>query len=1265
MKTNRSRNHILGQSRIVVLFALLWVLQPIHVLAQEFQVNGLKYQPLDGATVSLIDGKGVNGEVVIPETVTYEGTEYAVVEIADEAFYNSEGMTSVIVPQSITNIGRSAFYGCNALKYIEIADGDTPLSFSDNYQFRVSPLDSAYIGRDLEYGGSSKYKGVSPFVGTRASQYTPIRKVEFGDSVRAIGKSLFQYCVSLERVIIGKNVTDVANKAFDSCSGLSVVNCKALIPPTCSNSSEFKSTSAALYVPEKTLESYRNAKGWTNFAKIFEGTPVPDFIVGGIKYTVIDQGEVGVVALSDDTKYEGDLVLPESVIHKEVTYKLTTICSGAFNGCNGLNSVLIPATVTTIEELAFANCSMRIECKALTPPVCVKKSFSNVSDKVYIPQGTLELYQTATGWKDFAYLIDATYVPDFTVDGIIYTQLGKDRVGIKGPNDKNMIPSKITLPDTVEHEGITYHVTVIMEEAFRFCYSLQYVEFPKNLTAIESEAFSGCRRLRSIALSENLKTLGLSAFQDCYDLTKVSIPAGVTTIEQGTFNHCPLDTMIVKSMTPPTVRGDYALGDKYDHGVLIVPTGALRTYMNAEYWKDFFKIEEESGNSNVFEVDGVFYKLSPIAESIIVSAVGASASEIVIPDSVVYDKKYAVKTIAERAFGDNENLTSVVISEGVTTLGSNAFANCCNLRSISIPSTLVNGNFGYTTDYGSYNYYYPAFYGCTGLEKITVADGHPNLDSRKDCNALILTKEDSDKIELIMGCKNTVIPDGVTSIASSAFYCTGLKEVNIPNSVTEIGQNAFALCEELETVRIGSGADANFAYDFSSIFSCCINLRTIEVDEANPLFDSRNNCNAIILKATNTLVYGCNETKIPDGVTSIAPTAFYYSPKLKELIIPASVTSIGSSSFYGCSELTSITVDKANPVYDSRNNCNAIIKTEGDTLVRGCMSTIIPDEIKVIGNYAFCHSLGLEEIVIPDAVQSIGDEAFLACRDLKSITIGAGVQVLGNNIFFMQSNSFIPSVRLSTIILKGGTPPVFTNLNPGFTSEMPIYIQLVVPEGALAAYQSADIWQKFTHITEGECAVEFEYDGIYYRIITGSDNAVVRPHFDEESFSWESTYTDSIVIPETVWYNDKEYVVNAIDEFAFYNARYTFLSIPATVKEIEFNGLDTFDGTILCYATIPPVFQYYNAFGVTYETILRIPKESMELYEKDNYWGQFWIYGSNIEAIEDANGIENTETEIFHTSTNVVYDLSGRRMLDTENLKGGIYIVNGRKIVIK
>ena len=178
-------------------------------------------------------------------------------------------------------------------------------------------------------------------------------------------------------------------------------------------------------------------------------------------------------------------------------------------------------------------------------------------------------------------------------------------------------------------------------------------------------------------------------------------------------------------------------------------------------------------------------------------------------------------------------------------------------------------------------------------------NGNTKYDSRNNCSAIIETSTNT----LIIGCKNSTIPNSVTSIGNDAFhYCDGITSVTIPNSITSIGDRAFAECSLLEYVVIGNSVTL-FG---NEVFSGCRALESITVENGNTKYDSRNNCSAIIETSTNTLIIGCKNSTIPNSVTSIGEYAFFGCNGMTSVTIPNSVTSIGNYAFASCFNLWQI-----------------------------------------------------------------------------------------------------------------------------------------------------------------------------------------------------------------------------------------------------------------------------------------------------------------------------------------------------------------------
>lgn len=402
------------------------------------------------------------------------------------------------------------------------------------------------------------------------------------------------------------------------------------------------------------------------------------------------------------------------------------------------------------------------------------------------------------------------------------------------------------------------------------------------------------------------------------------------------------------------------------------------------------------------------------------------AGNLEIPASVDYESTtYFVTSIGEYAFQLCTGLTSISIPNTISSIGDHAFETCTGLTSISIPNTVSSiGDYAFTgCGFTSINipnsvYYIgnnafadcrwltsinipnsvtsigsEAFAGCYGLTSISVEGGNTVYDSREGCNAIIKTATNT----LIAGCMNTIIPNSVTSIGRKSFaYCYGLTSVSIPNSVTSIGYGAFESCTGLTSISI------------------------------------------------------------PSSVTSIEGYAIAFCTGLTSISIPSSVTSIGYAAIACCSEFTSISVESGNAVYDSREGCNAVIETATNTLITGCMNTVIPNSVTSIGEGAFAACNRLTSVSIPSLVTSIGNWAFENCYGLTSVNIPNSVTSIGNGVFYGCHG-------LTSIECLAEMPPSVGYY--GF-NDVPDNISIYVPCGKVSAYQSAGGWGSFSNIQE-------------------------------------------------------------------------------------------------------------------------------------------------------------------------------------------------------
>ena len=413
-------------------------------------------------------------------------------------------------------------------------------------------------------------------------------------------------------------------------------------------------------------------------------------------------------------------------------------------------------------------------------------------------------------------------------------------------------------------------------------YEIRKATVKYGITSIGESAFLGCRGMTELTLPNSVTSIGGNAFEGCSGLTGLILPNSVTSIGNAAFVDC------------------------------------------------------------------------------------SGLTELILPNSVT--------SIGGNAFEGCSGLTELTLPNSVTSIGDGAFRDCSGLTELTLPNSVASiGDF--------------AFSDCSGLEKITVDRGNKRYDSWGNCNSIIETGTNT----LIVGCKNSVIPNSVTSIGDCAFYgCSGLTELTLPNSVRSIGDGAFSGCS------------------------------------------------------------GLTELTLPNSVTRIGDCAFYGCTGLTELILPNSVSSIGDIAFTYCSGLEKITVESGNSCYDSRDNCNSIIDTEFNTLIVGCKNSVIPNSVTSIGYYAFYGCSGLTELTLPDSVASIGDGAFICCSDLSKITSLAEIPpVCGSGVFDRVNK---------------------TNC------------ELIVPEGSVAAYKQAEVWNEFSNIS-GFSGVEVTVAGKTRKIV--------------------------------------------------------------------------------------------------------------------------------------------------------------------------------------
>ena len=912
--------------------------------------------------------------------------------IVGYAFNNCTGLTTISIPNTVKTIGANAF------------NGTTWYNNKPNGMVYAGKVAYKYKGTMPNNTHISITEGTLGIAGRAFDSNSNLTSIDLPSSITYIGDEAFKDCNGLTSISIPYNVSHIGWYSFAGCSGLSSItipsNIQSVGPLAFSDCNNITSVTmlsetptyiervfmnvnnANLYVPYGCKSVYESAPHWNVFQEIIESAiPSPNIVFA-------DTNVKALCVANWDTNGDGELSEAEAAAvtdlgtvfknnttitsFDELAYftGLTSIGEYAFSGCSNLTVVSIPSSMASIGQNAFMGCN--------------GLSAVNITD--------------LTAWCNISF----------------------------GSAWANPV-------------SLAAHLYVNGEE-------LTELDFPDGLTSIGQYSFQGCIGLTSLTIPTTVKTIGASAFRGS-GLTSVSVPDNVTTLGNCSFAGCPNLTSAYVGSGVSSYDGSCFIDNQSLQSLAVSPDNIVFDSRN-------------NCNAVIRKSDNHLF---------------TGCNTTIIPEDVV--------SIEIWAFRGSKGLEQITIPASVRSIGSQAFNDCPNLTTVNVmsenpPSVSDASSF---SNRANATLYVP--YGCRdaylaaniwkSFKEIVAVIGFADANVKALCVANWDTNGDGELSETEAAAvtdlgtvfrNNTTITSfdelayftGLTSIGEYAFSgCSSLTVVSIPSSMASIGQNAFMGCNGLTAVNITdltSWCHISFGSAWANPVSLAAHLyvngeELTELDFPDGLTSigqySFQGCIGLTSLTIPTTVKtigasafrgsGLTSVSVPDNVTTLGNCSFAGCPNLTSAYVGSGVSSYDGSCFIDNQSLQSLAVSPDNIVFDSRNNCNAVIRKSDNHLFTGCNTTIIPEDVVSIEIWAFRGSKGLEQITIPASVRSIGSQAFNDCPNLTTVNV-------------MSENP--PSVSDASSFSNRANATLY------------------VPAGCRDAYLAAVIWNQFGEIME-------------------------------------------------------------------------------------------------------------------------------------------------------------------------------------------------------
>lgn len=836
--------------------------------------------------------------------------------INDHTFYICRKLTSIVIPDQVSSIGYAAFQSCSSMTSVVLGNGVTRL---EDKAFR-----GCYALQDITCYRDSPptWNGFDCFAEVNYTDATlHVRLLRINLYSEATGWKKFKHINEIpyehedkgvyfnKTKLTGWTEYGVSFKDYNYNSYKGEVN----IPEVTGNSSP------APHVVMILHDAFRDCDSLTSVSmgryvhtikeRAFLNCPMLRELNLSNQITAInDSAFAGCSALTSFT-------LPNSI---------KTIGHDVFTGCTAVETLIIPESVSSfaVDSMVMAGMTslQYINCYSMMPPLVTGECFTpEQMSKVtlYVRPSSLLDFRLDPYWGRFAHI--ETWTFDFQANGIYYliTSPTECAVSNHAPSGCNYTASAITIPENATYAGDDYKVTAIGKGAFMNCPNVKTVTipqsvtvigeqafknsgltsivFPRQVTTIDKQAFMGCTGLTNLTIPDHIFAIEDSAFYDChaltsldlgksvtfvsnyafascYNLSNIFIPRSVEALCAGAFQDCTnlknvtidmdhegfsvdgdvfrdcyaLERITCLALTPPELDNQHGGLDSatFAHVTLQVPHSRVDTYRNADVWGQFSNIMPLPFDINE---QGIYYLIrGDSTVSISSNGYNSYSGTIVIPNSIDIE-------------GEERN---------VTAIEPYAFANCTELRKVSMPNSV--------TEIGEYAFAGSNVYQINLSKNITEIKNYTFMGSGLGSITI------PNKVTKIGDCAfwacsylhDAVLPEGLESIGQAAFMSAGFDpgyfNINFPSSLRKIGDSAF-MGSNIHNLTFPSSLDSIPP----GTFSMCMKLQNVT---------------------------------IPNSVKHIGYQAFYSNNSLRSITIPNSVKSIDFSAFMWCHSLDTVII---------------------------------------------------------------------------------------------------------------------------------------------------------------------------------------------------------------------------------------------------------------------------------------------------------------------------------------------------------------------